>query len=77
MPSRAAHLLSLTQECISTAQLGEHRHRRNNAARRPRRVGGATTIGGTLRRLSAGTSTASKPTPIQVTTFMSLEASQA
>ena len=33
------------------------------------------TISGTLRRLSAGTSTASKPTPIRVTTFMSLEAS--
>ena len=33
------------------------------------------TISGTLRRLSAGTSTASKPTPIRVTTSMSLEAS--
>ena len=69
MPSRAAHLLSRTIECISVARLASVSIMNSACSATDGEFAVPATISGTLRLLSAGTSTASKPTPIRVTTL--------
>ena len=73
MPSRSGHLLSLTSECISVARLASVSIMNSAHSATEGELAVPATISGTLRRLRAGTSTASNPTPILVTTSMSLE----
>ena len=73
MPSLSAHLSSLTSECISVARLASVSIMNRACSATEGELAVPATISGTLRRLSAGTSTASNPTPIRVTTSMSLE----
>ena len=72
MPSRSGHLLSLTSECISVARLASVSIMNSAHSATEGELAVPATISGTLRRLRAGTSTASNPTPILVTTSMSL-----
>ena len=61
-------------ECISTARLASVSIMNIACSATEGELAAPETISGILRRLKAGTSTESKPTPIRVTTFMSFEA---
>ena len=74
MPNRWLHLSFLTIECISTARLASVSIINNACSATEGELAVPATISGILRRLKAGISTESYPTPIRVTTFMSFEA---